>query len=246
MNGARRGEAIVVSKRMHRRAITLETLKFLAVVIAVAATDCSADSTPRLGQDAAGTEGVDDSAVAADGSAMDAPGADAPAPGDEPDVVISPGTEAGSVDAGSCLRSPATLGHCNSLGTAGSPVSVVCMSGQTLPRPSGGGPVHDGQYVLTSSTFYGPCPAPETDRITWLICGNSWQTVQESTLSAMTTNTFLNAFVSTSGSQANINLNCGQMLMTTFGYDATPTTLTLYQPSGGDASIGRVDKFTRQ
>jgi hypothetical protein len=233
---------------MHRRRPGSGSLTSRIAAASAIAAACSSGSATRSAEDAGTANSADDGAVAFDAVAMDALGGDAPSVASdsgEPDVLAAM-PDAGNADAGACLHSPAGAGVCNSLTVSGSPVSVVCMSGQTLPQPGAGGTVANGQYVLTASTYFGACPSPETDRITWLICGSSWQTVQESTLNGMTTDAYLNAFVSTSGSRASIDLVCGQMTMATFGYDATPTTLTLYQPSAGNAAIGRVDTFTRQ
>jgi hypothetical protein len=233
---------------MHSQAIGLGSRRLVAVAAAVAGACSSGGATPSAG-DAGRTNGGDDGAIAFDANAMDTLDAITTSPasdGGEPDGVVSSLSEASTTEAGACLGSAAAGGHCNSLTAFGGQVSVVCMSGETLPQASAGGIVANGQYVLTASEYYGACPTPEKDRITWLICGSSWQTAQESTLNGVTTNAYLNAFVSTSGKQASINLDCGQMAMTTFGYDATDTTLTLYQPSGSSAAIGRVDTFTRQ
>lgn len=233
---------------MDRQAVCVGSLTCAAATAAIVAA-CSAGSpAPSSAGDAAATDGTDDGAIALDAMATDAVGDDATSPPvDDGEVpALDSAAEGAVADAAFCQPSAAAGVQCNTLAASGAPISVACNSAQPLPMPTAGGAVENGQYVLTSSTYYGPCPAPETDRITWLICGSSWQTLQESTLNGSTTSTHLNAVVSTSGSRATFDLNCGLTEMMTFGYDATTTTLTLYQPSGTSASVGRVDTFTRR
>jgi hypothetical protein len=103
-----------------------------------------------------------------------------------------------------------------------------------MPVPSGG-TIVDGTYLLQSETFYGsPCSTPEQNRNTWLVCGSTWQTVQEHTpqggspqLSTFDLN------VTHTGTNLQLQVLCGlpQMMTLNFPYDATPTTLTLYVSS---------------
>jgi hypothetical protein len=134
---------------------------------------------------------------------------------------------------------------CNMLSPMGNPVTINCQANQMPPSPSGG-TIADGTYVLTSSTWYGPCPPAESDRITWLVCGSTWQTVQEGTINDDTSTTHTDAHVTSSGSLLTIDFNCGNTGTVTIGYDASPTMLVLYFAGTGGVTQGRVDTFTRQ
>jgi hypothetical protein len=115
-----------------------------------------------------------------------------------------------------------------------------------------GGTLHDGTYVMTSATYYGDgsgCPAAEVDHTTWLICGTSWQSAQDSTpTGGQTTTLNLDATVTQSGTQVTLDITCGYPTQTpfTFGYDANGTTLRLYVADGTTTASGRVDTFTKK
>ena len=114
-----------------------------------------------------------------------------------------------------------------------------------MPVPTGGA-IADGTYLLALSTFYGsPCPSQEQDRDTWLVCGTTWQHVQESTAQGTVTVNNYNFNVNPSGSNLMLQGICGFTMTATFGYDATPTTLTLYVSGAGTGS-GRVDVYNKQ
>jgi hypothetical protein len=204
---------------------------------------CSAGSSPAPGT--AGHDGSaagdaptgDDGMVGADSGEASSRSGDAPAGG----------TADATMDAGgSCVAPPTPdAGACNAVRVTGSPVPVRCAGTQTPPTPSGG-TIADGTYVLTSSTYYGSCPAPEQDRITWSICGGTWQTAQEGPVNGTTMVQLFDAVVSPSGNSLNIRLTCGQMQTTTFGFDATPTTLTLFTWAPTGTPNGRMDVFMRQ
>jgi len=117
-----------------------------------------------------------------------------------------------------------------------------------MPTASGG-TILDGTYVLTSTTFYGTPCAPEQDRDTWLICGSTWQTAQEHTMTGSpTTIDTYNANAMSAGTTLQLTVLCGlpSMMTLNYPYDATPTSLTLYTGGGADPMSGRVDIFTRQ
>jgi hypothetical protein len=105
--------------------------------------------------------------------------------------------------------------------------------------------IHDGAYVLVAATYYGPCPAAEQDRFSWLVCGSSWQTVEDFTTAGTTTTRQGNVSITATGTSLNAQFTCGATGSVTYGYDATPTTLTLYVPDPG-GTTGRVDTYTRQ
>jgi hypothetical protein len=117
-------------------------------------------------------------------------------------------------------------------------------SSQSLPTGAGG-TIRDGAYVLVASTYHGTCPAAEVDRFTWLVCGRSWQTVEEATTGGTTTTRHGNVTVTATGASLNAQFTCGATGGITYGYDASPTTLTLYVP-GVAANSGRVDTFARE
>jgi hypothetical protein len=126
-------------------------------------------------------------------------------------------------------------------------VTLQCNPG-TAPTPVGG-TIADGTYTLQSEVFYGPnCPAAEEDRNIWLICGSSWQTVQEFTPVGMATQTHWYNFTVTQTGGPNLNLAgvCGFTSTAPLMYDATPSTLTLYVGGGTTPGTGRVDTYVRQ
>lgn len=137
---------------------------------------------------------------------------------------------------------------CNDLVAVGAEVPIVCDTTDPAPTPAGG-TIVEGTYVLASSTFYGGCPfAGEQDRITWNICGDAWGTVQEITLanSGPVTSTF-DLSVARQPNSLVLTPTCGPQntSQTTFGYTATPTTLTFFV--GGYMGGGmRVDLLAKQ
>jgi len=110
-----------------------------------------------------------------------------------------------------------------------------------------GGTIANGTYLLALSTFYGsPCPSSEQDRDTWLVCGSTWQHVQESTSAMGTTLNNYNFNVNPTGTSLQLQGVCGFTQMATIQYDATPTTLTLFVGGGAGAGTGRVDVYNKQ
>jgi hypothetical protein len=156
----------------------------------------------------------------------------------------SPGSDVPD-SASACPAVAPGPGACNDLQGTGMGVPVDCVPG-SAPTPSGG-MIEDGTYVLQSSSFYGGCPATgEYDRITWAICGSSWATVQESALTSGDHYLHINATAAVGGSNVSLTLDCAPPGTPgeSFGFDATPGTLTLYVYSYGSGEV-RVDKFTR-
>jgi len=105
--------------------------------------------------------------------------------------------------------------------------------------------ITDGTYILVSSTFYGTCQGPEQDRSTWQICGNDWETIQESTLSGATTHQDMSTMATPAGAGVMLRVTCGNQQSVVFGYDASPTMLRLYT-GGTTPTMGRVDTFMKQ
>lgn len=156
----------------------------------------------------------------------------------------TPPLDAGGDAPLSCTPSPPNGAACNSLAPSGAPIASSCSNAKPgIPK---GGTIADGTYVLTSTTFFGTCPPAEQDRITWQICGSSWQSVQESTVNGQPgKTTTVNANVAKAGAQLTYGFTCPQNMNAANGaYDVTPTTLTLYFPMGIGST--RVDVFTKQ
>ncbi len=167
-----------------------------------------------------------------------------PAPGDSGGSG-GDSTASGPETGGSCSPTLPDGAACNSLEPSGPLVPYECLSA-TPPTPAGG-TIVDGTYLLTSTAYYGtPCPAPEQDRDTWLICGTNWQTSQEHTMGTMAPQLLSFDANVTPGDAGAASLalqfTCGTPTIETilFEYTATPTTLTLFP------SAGRVDVFTKQ
>jgi hypothetical protein len=136
---------------------------------------------------------------------------------------------------------------CNSIEPGGPLVPYQCIMA-TMPTPTGG-TIVDGRYRLIASAFYGsPCPDPEDDRDTWLICGSVWQTAQE--LTAGTNPPVIHTYdgnVAPAGPDSlTVNLTCGVVTTYTIQYSAAPTSLTLFVGGGAAAGQGRVDTYTRE
>jgi hypothetical protein len=143
---------------------------------------------------------------------------------------------------------PGAAGACNSITAPASTITVECDTTGTVPAPLGG-TIHDGNYKLISATYYtngGACPTPETDGVSWDICGTSWQISQNDLVNGATQPPLVaNATVVTTGSSLAITITCGLTTAPiTFAYDADATTLRLH--TGGTATTGRVDTFARQ
>jgi hypothetical protein len=176
---------------------------------------------------------------------------DAPFVGDDASEGGTVHEDAGHEAGGTCTPSPQSGGTCNSLTAPPPAITIQCNQAEPVPAPTGG-TILDGTYIMTSAMYYaagGGCPTPEVDGVTWLICGTSWQIAQTVTLSGQTPQTLVaNATAIPSGSDLAITLTCTSPSQTippfTFAYDASGATLRLH--TGGTASTGRVDTFTRQ
>jgi hypothetical protein len=114
--------------------------------------------------------------------------------------------------------------------------------------PAQGGAITNGVYVLATATYYGStCPSPEVDRDRWLVCGTTWQTLQDfSTNGGSPMSTADNFNVTKSGTSLQLQGVCGVTASYTFSYSATPTTLSLYIPGANTPGEGRVDVYTLQ
>lgn len=124
-------------------------------------------------------------------------------------------------------------------------MSLQCVPSQ-LPMPKGG-TIVDGTYVMTSAVYYGTnCPAAEQDRNKWLVCGSTWQTVQENDTNGTPMENWYNLNVTASGMTLQLQGVCGFTQSLTFQYDATPNTISLFVGGSTTPGEGRVDVYTRQ
>src|SRR5258708_2748006 len=114
-------------------------------------------------------------------SPLDRAEAASDAPGEDRAAIDSGGFDGSSEsgDAGGCVApAPAPNGGaCNGLAAQGAPVVPTC-SASAVPTAEGGA-IQDGTYVLETTTLYGAACSTQTARITWVICGPGWSTVQD-------------------------------------------------------------------
>jgi hypothetical protein len=144
---------------------------------------------------------------------------------------------------------PADGGACNALLAPTSVVTQTCKGTQAAPTPQGG-TIHDGLYVLTASSVYGSCSELYQVSTAWAVCGESWQTHQEFTmLEGGTAGSTIMDLTATTASVSAVSWHytCGLLQPDiVVGYDATPTTLTLYVNGAGSSQATFVDTLTRQ
>lgn len=166
-------------------------------------------------------------------------------------------SETGTPDAGApdappdvgpaCMPAAITDAACNDLVPSGPPVTVQCETG-AVPMPSGG-TVVDGTYEMVSSRFFGPmCPSDDVEQIVWATCGSAWATAEVlMTSSVPTTFLYADGVVTFSGTSVALAASCATTPSSsrTFGYDATPDSLTLYIYGYTGGGV-RVDEFARQ
>ena len=212
---------------------------FLPLIASLGLACSGASST--LGTSDSGTSGSSSGGTSGGGSGGSSGGGPTDS-GSEGDTTAG---EAG----GECNPTPPDDGACNSLAPSGPLVPYECISA-TIPTATGG-TIVNGTYLLTASAFYGtPCPTPENDRDTWLVCGTTWQTAQEHTMgTGMPTLDILDANVTPMGGpNLSLQFACGLPTIetVTFEYTATPTTLILFVGGGTAAGMGRVDTYTLQ
>jgi len=196
---------------------------------------------------------------AACGGSLAKPGQDAAVdmPIDTPppfDLTVNePAGDVGELpDAGSCQLPITQDGTCNSVALVGPTITSTC---STDPAPvARGGVVEDGTYVLDSATTYGNCAAGAgQQRITWVICGNAWETVQE--VQSVSGNPDAGLIterigLSVTPQQTSVmgSIGCWNVPGTgpsavTWDYDATPGHLSLYIKLNPGV---RVDSFTKR
>jgi hypothetical protein len=159
---------------------------------------------------------------------------------------------ANRAEGGTCPPPVTQDGTCNSIPLRGVTIRSTC-SPAPIPQP-GGGSIDDGTYVLDTMTFYGTCPANAAQqRTTWVICGGSWQMIEE--LERISGNPDAGLLTERVGVSMMLQPTSvtGDVVCwfapgtgpsrVTWSYDATPGHLSLYIPIAPGV---RVDSFTRQ
>jgi hypothetical protein len=191
-----------------------------ALVLPLVCAACGARTGTLLDESSRGDAGPGD-------AALDAPVEDVESPEAAP----------------ACTPLAPSGGTCNDLTPSGPSVTVQCVSG-TGPTPSGG-TILDGTYEMVSSDFYGSPCSSDTERIVWNVCGDTWATDQ--VVSAGPPNLRIDGTVTVGPTTLVLETTCSSPTepSTKFGYDATPTSLTIYTYGYGAGTV-RVDRFTRQ
>jgi hypothetical protein len=155
-----------------RRLLTIQVSFGVTCLAALAIAACSSSgggqgSTPDAGSDvSSGGDGptTNDSATGGDtGTGNDSPAGDGP---------VGPGDAAGDA---SCAVIELPSPMCNDIVASG-PLVMTTTSAGTPPQPQGGA-VADGTYVLQTATYYGGSPSMQTFQTTWVICGDSWDVI---------------------------------------------------------------------
>jgi hypothetical protein len=202
--------------------------------------------------DAAGAGGAAAAGGAGTGGAAGAGGASTTGTGGAAGSGAGRGGTGGAGGAGGTCPAPVTQdGTCNAIALRGTTIRSTC-STAPAPQPSGGA-IDDGVYVLDTVTFYGTCPTTAQQRTTWVVCGTSWQTVEEvekvsGNPDAGTLIQRVGLSVTRQSSSVIGNVGCWYGTGTgpsqvSWGYDASPGHLSLYIPFNPGV---RVDTFTRQ
>jgi hypothetical protein len=184
-----------------------------------------------------------------DGSLPDAgAGADAndATVNDAPDDAPADVAQEAAFDAGPCSLAPLDGGACNALTVTGNPITATCMNNVTLPTPVGG-PIYNGHYVLTKIEYYDDpngCVQAQAQKQDYSICGDDWETVEQSGAQPVTN---IDITAAPSGTTLALTLTCPNAANVTWTYDATSTQLVFYLPEigldGGKAL--RADTFTK-
>ena len=156
-------------------------------------------------------------------------------------------------DTGSCQLEITQDGTCNAVALQGATIQSTC---STAAAPvASGGTIEDGTYVLEASTYYGGCPgATPQRRITWVICGNAWETVQEDQRVAgnpdggLITERVGFSMVTLAAASIQARIGCWNAPGTAqpgaiWGYDATPGHLALYISTSPGVLV---DSFRKQ
>lgn len=207
-----------------------------------------AASQPDAASDGAAAPNADATATPNDATAMlndaasDGGGADT-STGGLPDA---------SEEGGACNLDLTHDGTCNSIPLAAGGIASTCSSG-AAPTPQGGA-IEDGTYVLDSMTYYGTCPsAPVHQSTTWIVCGQSWQSVQQfdrvtGDPDAGTQIERIGVTAQLQSSSITATVDCwytdaAAPTQVTWTYDAAPGHLVLYIAENPGV---RADSFTRQ
>jgi hypothetical protein len=239
-----------VRVRMNRRAVfaILGSALFsgrLAVLFAVPSIACGGAAASAADTGAADTAAGD--AVWADRLPLEQSDVATDAAGDAQEAIDSGGVDDGS--SASCVPPRRDGGACNELAPQGPPVVPTC-STAGVPAAQGGA-IQDGTYVLETTTLSGAACSKVTARITWVICGSGWSTVQDISGSAGGAEAgapvlHLTASVSVQGASLALDVTCSSdqgplPAPRTWGYTASAGQLTLLIPQPGGGL--RVDAF---
>jgi hypothetical protein len=168
-----------------------------------------------------------------------------------PDAGDEASQDARTPDAATCFDVPAWASTCNALAFCGPLVPTTCASGP-IAQPEGGS-IADGTYELTQLTAYGCAiedPATTGQTLQFMASDTgpgvfSVQGIIEQPPSQPITQTWLVSveLPSTLGFEP----TCGGDMGQTFGYTATPSTLTLFATApmvGAGAMV--LETYTRQ
>jgi len=136
-----------------------------------------------------------------------------------------------------CQLYPLSGSSCNSLPLFDAMAIEPTCSSDSEPPPTGG-TIANGVYTLVTSTYYGGCPGSMTSRTTWSICDSQWESAQETNGIDVPLNAL--ATVEASSQSVSLTIVCPTPGAATYGYDATPSTLSLHVPV--DTYV-RVDTF---
>ena len=230
-----------------RERMSVPRIALLAALASFAPLGCGGSSSSGSASDGGGS-GTDADGLGQGGSVgndakstSDDAGEDSSTP--RPDA--SPPSDGGAGSA--CMLTPVeppdgAVG-CNQVTAVGPLIQETC-SDAGAPTPHGG-TIVDGTYVLESATYYGVCPtAPNVtqDRVTWVLCGDQWQSTQ--IIGTMRSSFNVVAGPGDAGA-ASIVITETCPVATAFGrsYDVTPGHLAFFFRNG--ASL-EVDTYMRQ
>lgn len=222
--------------------VNLVRVSPLASLMACALCACGAGSGGDTGLPRDGGSGSTGSATATGTGSTGGDGAVTASDAAVSDATTDQGTDSAVM----CALSPTTNGTCNAVALQGTSIGSTC-STAAMPTPTGGA-IQDGLYVLQSVTFYGSCPAaPRQERITWAVCGSTWETAQETTPDAGASTLRVSITPTIQGTSIQTMIDCISTGATgagpTWGYTASPSSLVLYVPNGTGSLI--VDSYAR-
>jgi hypothetical protein len=221
--------------------MTVPRIALLAALASFAPLGCGSSSSSGSVNDGGGS-GTDAEGSGPDGSVRNDATSGSDDAGEDSSTPLSDGG-AGSACMLTPVEPPDGAAGCNQVTAVGPLIQETC-SDASAPTPHGG-TIVDGTYVLESATYYGVCPsAPNVtqDRVTWVLCGDQWQSTQ--IIGTMKSSFNVVAGPGDAG-DASIVITETCPVATALGrsYDVTPGRLAFFFPNG--ASI-EVDTYVRQ